>query len=47
MEKRTLKDMIDILSHHPEEYLNAPVVECVIKVKMNGGVEEYKYPKSK
>ena len=47
MEERTLKEIIDFLGHHPEEYLNAPVVECTIKVRINGGIEEYKYHKSK
>ena len=47
MKERTLKEIIEFLSHHPEEYLNAPVLECIIKVKINGGIEEYKYPKNK
>ena len=41
------KEVLDFLSHHPEEYLNAPVVECVIKVRIHEQIEEYKYPKSK
>ena len=47
MKERTLREIVDILSHHPEEYLDAPVVECVVKVKINGSIEKYKYPKDK
>ena len=45
MEERTLKEILDFLSHHPEEYLNAPIVECTIKVRIHGQIEEYHYPK--
>lgn len=43
MNERTLKEVLDFLSHHPKEYLDAPVVECTIKVRINGQVEEYNY----
>ena len=47
MENWKLREIIDLLSHHPEEYLDASVVECIIKVKINGELKEYKYPKDK
>lgn len=45
MDGRTLKEVLDFLSHHPKEYLDAPVVEYTIKVRIHGQIEEYKYPK--
>lgn len=45
MEERKLKEILDFLSHQPKEYLDAPVVKCIIRVRINGDVEEYKYPK--